>query len=63
MKIKSLFIFILLFTASVANAQKLRGVVREGEQPLVGAVVCWQGTSVGVVCDAEGRFELHRVKG
>ncbi len=63
MKIKSLFIFILLFTATVASAQKLRGVVREGEQPLVGAVVCWQGTSVGVVCDAEGRFELHRVKG
>ena len=56
MKIKSLFIFILLFTATVASAQKLRGVVREGEQPLVGAVVCWQGTSVGVVCDAEGRF-------
>ena len=63
MKIKTLFIFILLFTATVASAQKLRGVVREGEQPLVGAVVCWQGTSVGVVCDAEGRFELHRVKG
>lgn len=63
MKIKSLFIFILLFTATVVNAQKLRGVVREGEQPLVGAVVCWEGTTVGVVCDAEGRFELHRVKG
>ncbi|MDO5497697.1 MAG: TonB-dependent receptor [Alistipes sp.] len=63
MKIKSLLVFILLCVVSVANAQKLRGVVREGGEPLVGAVVNWQGTTVGAVCDAEGKFEIHRVKG
>lgn len=63
MKIKYLLTFIFLFVAFVASAQKIHGVVLEGDQPLVGAVVCWQGTNVGAVCDAEGKFELHRVKG
>ena len=35
----------------------------EEQQPLVGATVLWEGTTVGAVTDAEGKYRLHRVKG
>ena len=55
-------LFLSLFVA--ARAQDLRGVVRDEEQqPLVGATVLWEGTTVGAVTDAEGKYRLHRVKG
>ena len=45
-------------------AQDLRGVVRDADnQPLVGASVYWEGTTIGASTDAQGAFLLHRVKG
>ena len=45
-------------------AQDLRGVVRDADnQPLVGASVYWEGTTIGASTDAQGTFLLHRVKG
>lgn len=54
-------LFLLLFVA--VRAQDLRGTVcDENKQPLVGATVLWEGTTVGAVTDAEGKYRLHRVK-
>lgn len=55
--------FVALASAAAAQAQDLRGTVRDAEgQPLVGAAVYWAGTTVGASTDAEGAFQLHRVK-
>lgn len=59
-------IFTILFTliALGAYAQELRGrVVDTANQPLIGATVLWQGTTIGTMTDADGNFRLHRVKG
>ena len=37
--------------------EDLRGVVRDADnQPLVGASVYWEGTTIGASTDAEGLF-------
>ena len=60
---------IILSVSSLAvcgtlSAQDLRGVVRDADnQPLVGASVYWEGTTIGASTDAQGAFLLHRVKG
>ena len=54
----------VLAGAGVVKAQDVRGVVRDADrQPLVGASVYWAGTTIGASTDAEGGFQLHRVKG
>ncbi len=61
---KQLLTILFLSLFVTARAQDLRGVVRDEEQqPLVGATVLWEGTTVGAVTDAEGKYRLHRVKG
>lgn len=61
-KIICTFLFALI--ALGASAQELRGrVVDTNNQPLIGATVLWQGTTIGTMTDAEGAFRLHRVKG
>ena len=58
-------LLILLFLASAfgLEAQELRGrVVDSANEPLIGATVLWEGTTVGVITDLEGNFRLHRVK-
>lgn len=63
MKQTLLFISFVLSVLTV-RAQELRGVVQDQErQPLVGATVLWEGTTVGAVTDADGKYRLHRVKG
>ena len=53
-----------LAVCGTLSAQDLRGVVRDADnQPLVGASVYWEGTTIGASTDAEGVFLLHRVKG
>ena len=53
-----------LAVCGTLSAQDLRGVVRDAaNQPLVGASVYWEGTTIGASTDAEGAFLLHRVKG
>ncbi len=61
---KITLLFLVLFTSTTLFAQDLRGkVVDEKNQPLVGATVLWEGTTIGTMTDAEGAFRLHRVKG
>ena len=64
MKIKIiLFTFSALAACGVVAAQDVRGTVRDAEgQPLIGASVYWADTNVGASTDAEGAFQLHRVK-
>ncbi len=66
MKIKTILSALLLL-ASVVNAaaQNVSGIVKDAQtdEPLVGATVYWEGTTVGVTCDLNGEFKLHRVKG
>ena len=60
----SFFTLSALAVCGTLNAQDLRGVVRDADnQPLVGASVYWEGTTIGASTDAEGAFLLHRVKG
>ena len=60
----SIFTLSALAVCGTLNAQDLRGVVRDADnQPLVGASVYWEGTTIGASTDAEGAFLLHRVKG
>lgn len=47
-----------------AAAQNVGGTVRSaGGEVLAGASVYWADTSVGVACDADGAYTIHRVKG
>lgn len=49
---------------AVPRGTDLRGVYRDADnQPLVGASVYWEGTTIGASTDAQGAFLLHRVKG
>lgn len=53
-----------LAVCGTLRAQDLRGTVRDADnQPLVGASVYWEGTTIGAGTDADGAFLLHRVKG
>ena len=48
----------------VSVAQNVSGRVVDAEgNALVGATVFWNDTTVGTVTDAEGRYEVYRVKG
>ena len=60
----SFFTLSALAVCGTLNAQDLRGVVRDADkQPLIGASVYWAGTTIGAGTDAQGAFQLHRVKG
>lgn len=66
MKINKILVlsFIALAVCGTLRAQDVRGVVHDADkQPLVGASVYWEGTTIGASTDAEGAFMLHRVKG
>lgn len=62
---KKLILFLaILLSSFTLSAQDLRGkVVDENNQPLIGATVLWEGTTIGTMTDADGSFRLHRVKG
>lgn len=64
MKIKTIILSVsALAYAAGLSAQDMRGTVRDAEgQPLVGASVYWAGTNIGASTDAEGAFQLHRVR-
>ena len=67
MKIKTVLFLFLAAVASVgtASAQNISGTVKDSAsgEALVGATVHWLDTTIGVTCDVEGSFSLHRVKG
>jgi TonB-linked SusC/RagA family outer membrane protein len=49
----------LLFSASVATAQKVQGKITDGNnEPLVGASVVVEGTTKGAITDAQGTYAL-----
>lgn len=64
---KTLLLFLsgLAVSAAVdASAQSVGGTVRSaGGEALIGASVYWADTSVGVACNADGSYSIHRVKG
>ncbi len=61
---QTLLIILSVLSLSAVEAQELHGIVRDEEQqPLVGATVIWEGTTVGTVTDADGKYRLHRVRG
>ncbi len=53
-------IFVGLLTAAAQNV--VGRVVDSKGEPIVGATVYWDGTTVGTVTDGEGRYEVYRVK-
>ncbi|MBE6214284.1 MAG: TonB-dependent receptor [Rikenellaceae bacterium] len=67
MKIRTILFSLLLAVASVgtASAQNISGTVKDSAsgEALVGATVHWLDTTIGVTCDVEGSFSVHRVKG
>ncbi len=61
---KILISILLLAAAGAAQAQDLRGTVRDANnQPLPGASVYWAGTTIGASTDLSGNFQIHRVRG
>ncbi len=66
MKINKILFFTILGLAAAGSlhAQDVRGVVRDADNELLpGATVWWAGTTVGGAADANGAFQIHRVKG
>ena len=57
-------IILLSGACGTLRAQEIRGVVLGSDnQPLLGASVFWEGTTVGTGTNVSGEFSLHRVKG
>ncbi|MEG2365904.1 MAG: TonB-dependent receptor [Alistipes sp.] len=67
MKINTIKLFttiLFLAVCGVSRAQEIKGVVVDADnQPLIGASVYWDGTTIGTSADVSGEFSLHRVKG
>ncbi len=54
----------VIISVGSLSAEPLSGTIKDTEgQPLIGASVWWEGTTVGCATDAEGRYSLRRVKG
>jgi len=61
-KVYAVFAAILLLVGSTNGQNSIKGkVIGEGDQPLIGAAVVLQGTSLGVVTDESGEFELTKL--
>ena len=58
------FVVALLGSGATLSAQNVRGVVRDTNgEPLIGASVYWEGTTVGMVTELDGSYDIYRVKG
>ena len=62
MKKNSILLFLLLLVSTFSYARVVGTVLDDKGFPLVGANVYWEGTTVGVATDVDGRFELDEVK-
>lgn len=64
---KRLFLFVVALLGSIAtlSAQNVKGFVRDANgEPLIGASVYWEGTTVGTATDVDGTYNVaYRVKG
>ncbi len=66
MKIRNILLCgIMSLFAITVSAQNISGTIKDAEsgEALVGATVHWLDTTVGVSCDLNGAFTVHRVKG
>ena len=45
--------------ATVQQSQKITGVIKDSQGPLIGATVLEKGTSNGVVSDMDGKFQIN----
>ena len=66
MKIKNILLCGILSLISLgAMAQNITGTITDATtgDALIGATVHWEGTTVGVICEADGTYSIHRVKG
>ena len=60
--LKVLISIILLFSKLVSQSTTISGYVENNEgEPLVGANVFIEGTSLGVATDAEGKYQIQKV--
>jgi len=60
--LKVLISIILLFSKLVSQSTTISGYVENNEgEPLVGANVLLEGTSLGVATDAEGKYQIQKV--
>ena len=58
MKYRNLF-SVLMMSVGIVFGQAVTGFVGNGEEPLVGANVTVEGTELGGVTDAEGKFVIE----
>jgi TonB-linked SusC/RagA family outer membrane protein len=59
MKIKLLFLFLLVFSIKAAFSQSIKGTVYDAQkEPVIGATIKIDGTNKGAVTDALGFFEI-----
>ncbi len=59
-----LSVAVLLLTAPAFAQDVVSGVVTDDSgEPLIGAGVTYKGTTVGVITDLDGRYEIKRMKG
>ncbi len=68
MKINKLHIAVIailsIFAINSLQAQTIKGIVKDSNNnPLLGASVYWDGTTVGASASGSGEFQIHRVKG
>lgn len=54
-------ILVVLFLSQNANARTITGTVTDGTDPLIGATVFVQSTSMGTFTDVDGKFVLQNV--
>ncbi|QHL87375.1 TonB-dependent receptor plug domain-containing protein [Nibribacter ruber] len=59
----SLFFLFIAFAASAQNTGRITGVVRDKntQEPIIGATVSLEQTTLGVATDAQGRYRLENV--
>ncbi len=63
---KRIFLFFVALLCGLAtlSAQNVRGYVRDANgEALIGASVYWEGTTVGMVTEQDGSYDIYRVKG
>lgn len=51
-------LFLLAFTTTLLGQKELTGSLTDGNDPLIGASVIVQGTTIGTVTDYDGKFSL-----
>ncbi len=60
---RKIFLLAALLCSTLAYSQKIEGTVKDSDgNPAIGAMIYWEGTTVGSMTDSLGVFTIHRVK-